>query len=165
MVASEYVEYHQLNPGDTIVSSFREKVAGLKSLFHFIVYLGDGKAIHNMPVEGVSLVSMEEVANHYREVHRIERFEGGDNELQLLYERAREVLGKPYDLLSFNCESLANYLRYGKATSKQVIAFAVMLVLAVIAIIAFVWGFRKMMKNNGSRSGGSSGGTRGSTYI
>jgi hypothetical protein len=160
MIAAEYIEYHNLKPGDAIVCSCREKMAGLKSLFHYIVFLGENQAMHNMPETGVSLISMDEVAEHYREVHRVERFEGDENALQALYERATEVLGKSYNLFSFNCESLANYLRYGKATSKQVIAFAVMFVLAVVALIAFIWGLRKLMKNGGNRGGSSYGGTQ-----
>lgn len=161
MVAAEYIDCHDLKPGDAIVTCFQEKMAGLKSLFHYIVFLGGNQAVHNMPDTGVCLITMEEVAVQYKVVDRVERFSGGLTELQAMYERVQETLGKPYDLLSFNCESLANYLRFGKPTSKQVISIAVMFFFLVVAIIAFALGIGRAMRGEAcSTQGGSRRGTR-----
>jgi hypothetical protein len=161
MVAAEYIDCHNLKPGDAIVTCFQEKYAGLKSLFHYIIFLGGNQAIHNMPGTGVCLIAMDDVAVQYKEVDRIERFQGSLLELQALYVRAKEVLGKPYDLLSFNCESLANYLRFGKPTSRQVISVMVMVVLLVLAFIAFALGISRATSGEPSSTRGGRGrGTR-----
>ena len=163
MNASEYIAHFELRPGDAIVSRYKAKLAGLTGLFHYVVFLGEGWAIHNQPETGVVMIPMEEVAESYPEVHRIERFQGGKTELQQLYARVRETLGKNYDLLHFNCESLANYLRFGVAKSSQVIAMAILTAIIVLAVIAIIIRF---LRSSGSTGGseGASGHANGVSY-
>jgi Lecithin retinol acyltransferase len=153
MVGEQYYCYHNLKPGDTIVSRFKEFKGGLKGLVHYITVLTPEWAIHNLPETGVALISMDKVAEDYREVQKVERFEGGPTELECLIARAKKVMGRPYHLLQFNCESLANYLRYGRPESKQVLAVMLVLVLAIIALIGFVIAAGR----RGAQSGGNGG--------
>lgn len=154
MNAAEYIRYHNLKPGDAIVSRFKEKKAGMKGLVHYVVILDHDTAIRNVPETGVTLISMDDVAVTYQEVTKIERFKGGPGELELLYQRAKQVLGKAYDLVEFNCESLANYLRYGQKKSRQVEFVFLWICLGILALIAYAVLYRR---GGGPSGGGGSG--------
>lgn len=135
MTGTLFIQHFRLSPGDTIVAKFKEKVTGLISLNHFVVYIGGNSAVHNIPGAGVVEISMDDVAANYTEISRIERFRG---DVQALYARARHALGMEYHTIKFNCESLANYVRYGSARSEQVkeVAQKFLLGMALIALIA-----------------------------
>lgn len=138
MTGSQYIAAHALIPGDTIVARFKEKLGGLVGLNHFVVYLGGDKAIHNMPDEGVNMISMDKVAEDYEEIERIERFQGSPSQLSKLLHRAKRSIGRKYDLIKFNCESLANYLRFGSPFSRQVTNCIIGTILSVVIIYVVV---------------------------
>jgi hypothetical protein len=64
-------------------------------------------------------------------------FEGTYPERIAAVKRALAVLGKPYDLIQYNCEHYASYVQTGQAESKQVgnaIAAVLLLLFVGIAI-------------------------------
>ncbi len=129
MTASQFISKHDLMPGDTIIARFKEKMWGLKGLNHYVVYLGDGMAIHNVPNDGVVEISMDDVVNSYTEVRKIERFSG---DVSALLKRAKAAIGRHYNVLQFNCESLANMIR-GKGTRSEQVESIVGAILAAVA--------------------------------
>ena len=71
-----------------------------------------------------------------RDVYVHRKATGGYFERQIILHRALSLVGKKYDLLTFNCEHAANLAQVGKAESPQVRGFVV-IALALIGL-AFV---------------------------
>jgi len=106
-----------LNMGDIIV---RQK--GFITT-HYMVYVGTQSGIQmvaeNQRGVGVQIVSLQKaLANNL--IKRIEKFSGTESDRHTVLPRIKKLLGKPYDLIRFNCEHFARWISNGKMTSKQV---------------------------------------------
>jgi hypothetical protein len=117
-----FIKEYGLQPGDAIIA--KKRLVGVFD--HFIVYMGIYSGnylfIANDATGGVKWFSEYEVAAlvpNFEPV-RVRKFEGNFVQRQWALTRAKEEIGKKYDLFNFNCEHLANYIQYGIRESKQV---------------------------------------------
>jgi len=117
----ERILQFRLEPADVIIAKKR----GWYVLDHYIVYLGmqHGKMyfIANDMSGGVRIFDEQEVEKLIAQFEptQVRKFKGSYWERQQALKRAEGELGKRYNLISFNCESLANYIQFGKRESKQ----------------------------------------------
>lgn len=121
---NQVIEKFGLRPGDEIIIPKSE----LKLIQHHALYIGqDPGHIHwiveNKLGQGVRLVSANEFFAGLDHITDIQRFQGSDDERKLLVDRALKSLGKPYDLIKYNCEHFTSELTTGLAVSKQVGTF------------------------------------------
>lgn len=108
-----------LSPMDVIVAKKRKGLGRI--LDHYIIYLGNNEFIGNLE-KGVKFLSISELQTllmDYEPV-KIRRFNGNSSEVFYARQRALSKLGNRYSLLGFNCEHFANWVQYGKESSKQV---------------------------------------------
>ena len=110
-----YFKNKQLQPFDILVSPDHFGI-----FRHYIIYLGNHDFIHCVPKEGVIKVAPEEIKQ--RELITVLRPTIQDEAAAMA--RALGSLGRPYDLIDFNCEGFVNYIITGKPISKQFIDFA-----------------------------------------
>ncbi|WEK34681.1 MAG: lecithin retinol acyltransferase family protein [Candidatus Pseudobacter hemicellulosilyticus] len=120
----KYALYHNLQPADRIVHALFD--TGLSK--HHAIFLGEDKwgqewIAENNFHEGVRLTKAETFFRSQRKIQRIERFAGSHIERKNAVQRAMQLAGKPYSLLTYNCEHYANEVQYGKSESKQVQTF------------------------------------------
>ena len=120
-IMNSFIRMHQLKPGDEIIVP--------KSQFnivqHHVVYLGFDEngidyIIENKIGIGVRLVTANDFFASVLSITKINRFEGTNEERKRLVEKALQSVGKPYNLINFNCEHFATELRTGRAKSRQV---------------------------------------------
>ena len=86
---------------------------------HAGVYIGYGKVVHNTPNNGTTISSLAEFANNKPIYVTYVK----DIDVDLLNQRLDMVLSqypRAYDLISNNCESLANFLILGRKFSPQI---------------------------------------------
>lgn len=131
------ISRHNLKPGDRIV----EPKSSLRLVQHHSIYLGQDISgtdwiIENKIGFGVRLVTAKEYFSAVIEVTRIERFYGTGEQRKAAVQKALSEIGKPYDLINYNCESFANYIQYGHTRSVQLEGgLAVLLLFLIIVII------------------------------
>jgi hypothetical protein len=121
MNTTALVTQNRLKPADAVM--LRKKLFGMVD--HYVIYAGriDGRhrfiANHN---DGVSFVSDSELRAYSQilEPKHIERFQGTEVERQHALKRAYSALGKPYKLLSSNCEHFKTWVHEAKWSSPQV---------------------------------------------
>lgn len=132
-----YARKYGLQPADRIKEPIFQ--TGLSK--HHSIYLGMDQygqewISENHKFHGVRLVKANDffkVNNEYSFVP----FEGKYPERIAAVKRALAVLGKPYDLIEYNCEHYASFVQTGKAESKQVItAIAALVGLILIGFAA-----------------------------
>lgn len=134
----DYVKFYKLKPGDRIVAP--KSLAGI--IQHHAVFLGQDHHGQDLIAENaygkfVAVVLAKNFFAEYPQITRVEAFKGNNLERRTAVERALKLLGKPYSLIDFNCESFANYVQYGKIESFQVNRGILgLLVLIVIGIAA-----------------------------
>lgn len=114
-----FVNYYNLKIGDRVV---REK--GIVSKHHGI-YAGidNGRAwvAENQRGNGVQYITLSEfLLGNENTLTRIERFKQSEYERQNVISRINALLGKPYDLVNFNCEHFAELIQTGNIQSRQV---------------------------------------------
>lgn len=81
---------------------------------HYGNYLSDTQVLHTRPGHGCEITTLEEfAAGHTIRALTTPITDGFE-------ERAKEVLNLGYNLLSDNCQHIANYVAWGKYTSPQV---------------------------------------------
>ncbi len=84
---------------------------------HLGIATGDGNVIHNSKEKGVIESSLLEFAKG----GKIEEWSKITSEnLQIAYEIAKSLIGKPYDLFSDNCEHFVNYVHGRGKKSPQI---------------------------------------------
>lgn len=108
-----------VEPGDIL----KGKKRGWPFLDHYITYLGSEHGfITTTWSGGVQTYSFENSATMLEDfrITEIKKFDGTSWELQNLIRRALSQRGRPYSVLGFNCEHLANFVRTGKSFSRQV---------------------------------------------
>lgn len=116
------------NPFAVLVLS-RPKLAGFGE--HWGVRLPDGRVAHCMPVTGVCITSFEDFSEGKGVVVRCEV---PPARLGEVVHRLNAALfyPRPYDLLSWNCESFANWLTGEEPKSSQVAGVSILLLLALV---------------------------------
>lgn len=92
-----------------------------------------GKVLHNTHPGGVQYISLGEFSN--REVF-VEKRASVGHERQVV-ERARALMGRQYNLVSFNCEHYASVVHEGKKESPQLQRATV--VTCVVGAFGFLW--------------------------
>src|SRR5581483_7130045 len=120
-MSNYYVSYYNLSPGDRIVIP----KSNLRIVQHHTIYLGyDNNGTHwiieNVIGTGVRLITVDDFFRGVTSVTRIEKFQGTNVDRKLAVQNALLKVGKPYDLINYNCESFANEVQKGTITSSQV---------------------------------------------
>lgn len=121
-------------PGDVI------QTPGIAGTQHLGVYVGRdfiGRrwVIHNAKHDRVKLDIIEDFSSGLQ-VTLATRAVGGISERKAILERARRLLGRPYDLVAFNCEHFVTYATTGEAFSPQLRCCMAGILLATIVIAA-----------------------------
>lgn len=132
-----YSQRFGLQPADRI----KEPIFQTGFSQHHSIYLGMDKfgqewIAENHWKHGVRMVKANEYFKTFRNYSFI-RFEGTYTGRVAAVKRALAELGKPYDLIQYNCEHYATYVQTGKAESKQVWNAAAMLLFALLLGLAF----------------------------
>lgn len=129
--------FWNLNIGDRIVvpKSF------IKWVQHHAIYLGWENGHHwiieNKEDIGVRLVTATDFFKDVKEITRIEKFKPPSTySRRQLKDFAISKIGDEYSLLNYNCESFANLIQYGKATSSQVSTGISLGVIGITAVLA-----------------------------
>lgn len=117
----QLVKEFNLEPGDRIVIP--------KSLFglvqHHALYLGCDEFGQHLICEnvigvGVKLTRVEDFFSGVESVTRIEKFLGSNFERKQIVQKSLARLGKPYNLINYNCESFCNDVQHNIIRSAQV---------------------------------------------
>lgn len=115
-----FAHRYNLQPADRLIEPIFQ--TGLSQ--HHAIYLGvDSQGtewvVENYKFVGVRLISAETFFRNKRQI-TVNRFDGSHIDRFNAVKRALSLLGKPYDLINYNCEHYASYVQNGKAESKQV---------------------------------------------
>lgn len=126
-----YAAKYDLEPGDGIILPLFQ--TGLSK--HFAIYLGRNAFGQELIAQnhigiGVHIIGAAEFFSCVKSISRIEKFDRNAHQQQQVIQRALALVGKPYDLITFNCEHFANAVRYGKEESTQVTTAVVGLLIA-----------------------------------
>ena len=110
-----------LQPADRLVIP----KSGLNMVQHHAIYLGkdnNGNRIYieNAVGRGVQVVNEAYLFRDGYEITRVERFTGNQYQRNSAIQLAMQLIGKPYNLLNFNCEHYANTVQHRKSYSNQV---------------------------------------------
>ncbi|MES2479068.1 MAG: lecithin retinol acyltransferase family protein [Bacteroidota bacterium] len=114
-------DYIYLYPADRVVIP----KSNINLVKHHGIYVGYINGRHwfleNHFNSGVRYVTAEQFLNGTSiDKIRIQRFVGSARQRQEAVNVAKNMLGRPYDLLSYNCEHYSNEVQYGKPESDQV---------------------------------------------
>ena len=116
-----FITNNGLRPGDVII--------GPKSNFnivqHYVVYLGVDEWGNDLYAEnkighGVRIIYHKQFTAENPTCTRIQRFIGNDYQRNEAIQRALSLVGRSYDMTTFNCEHFANYVQSHQVKSKQV---------------------------------------------
>ena len=132
-----YINFYNLKPGDRIITP--KSPIGL--IQHHVIYLGKNFENQDLIAENafgkyVRVVTAEEFFTEYNHTPKIVSFQGSNHQRSEAVRRALDQLGKPYDLINFNCEHFANLVQTGYLKSLQMNS-AVFLLIILVAIIIF----------------------------
>ena len=131
---------NSISPADRIVVPKSD----IKMVKHHAIYLGQNDQGVDLIIEnnigiGVKLTTADEFFMKSPVISRVERFTGSNDERRLAVERALVQIGRPYNLINYNCESFSNHVQHNVLESKQVkagFAFAGLLILLGLAFAA-----------------------------
>jgi hypothetical protein len=128
-----FARQYGLQPADRLIEPIFQ--TGLTK--HHSIYLGiDAEGTEwiaeNHKFVGVRLIKASDYFLKGKLI-KTERFRGNYQQRIAAVKRALSLLGKPYNLIDFNCEHYAQYVQTGKIESKQVST-----VLAVLACLFFI---------------------------
>jgi len=117
---NQFIRHYNLKPGDEIVIP----KSGWNIVQHHAVYLGfDHQGtdwiIENQVNAGVRLITADAFFASVSQVNRIIPFHGSNAERKELVKKALRSVGKPYDLINYNCQHFTSELRTGKRESYQ----------------------------------------------
>ncbi|HRN48398.1 lecithin retinol acyltransferase family protein [Agriterribacter sp.] len=129
---------NNLRPGDRLVLPKSE----WDLIQHHVIYIGtdangNRSYIENFAGKGVQLVNEKRLFRDGHYVTRIEPFVGDIFQRNEAIKRAMQLIGKPYDLVNFNCEHYANTVQHNKSYSKQVNIGLVAGLIALVLSIGF----------------------------
>jgi hypothetical protein len=106
---------------------------------HYIVWIGWQNGIQlvaeNQRGLGVRYTSLQE-ALAGNSIKRFEKFGGTEVQRQLVVPKIKNLLGKSYDLMVFNCEHFARWIATGKIESKQVRTASTIAITAGLSLLA-----------------------------
>ncbi|MDX2001492.1 MAG: lecithin retinol acyltransferase family protein [Chitinophagales bacterium] len=110
-----------LEPGDRII----EPKSGWNIIQHHSIYLGQDQYGHDLITEnnagyGVRIVTANEYFKTVSRINKIEKFKGSNLDRKAMVQNVLRSVGRPYDLISYNCEHFANEILTGHSTSTQV---------------------------------------------
>lgn len=132
-----------LKPADVIVAKKRKGLGRI--LDHYIVYLGNETFIGNLQ-RGVKVLSnddLELLLIDFEPV-RINPFVGSEIERRKAIKRAYSLIGKRYNIATFNCEHYANLVQKGVSRSLQVRV-------AIVSIVIIGLTYKLLKSDNGKR--------------
>lgn len=136
----QLIQEHGLQPADVVVVGRKGGLAA-----HYLVYMGwyqgHGHLFMANLEEGVSWLSLDYLQSRAHEftLKRVRRFEGNANQRHQALRRAKSRKGEGYSLVRFNCEHFANYVQFGRESSRQVQVVGLgLLGLGVFALAAFL---------------------------
>lgn len=117
----DIIKHFNLEPGDRII--IPKSLLGLVQ--HHALYLGYNSLgqyliCENVSGVGVKLTRVEDFFYDAKSVTRIEKFHGNNFERRKIVQKALTKLGKPYNLINYNCESFCNDIQHNVIKSTQV---------------------------------------------
>lgn len=123
-----------LQPADRLVIP----KSSLNIVQHHAIYLGKDSNSNRIYIENAIGKGVQRVSEAYLfrggyKLTRVERFQGSQQQRNIAVQFAVQQIGKPYDLLNFNCEHYANIVQHRKNYSNQV-GVGVRLSLFVLAL-------------------------------
>ncbi|MFN0292831.1 lecithin retinol acyltransferase family protein [Pedobacter helvus] len=109
---------------------------------HYGVYIGTDKMRNHIFAEnnvntGVRLVTDKTFFKNCNSVLAVKKLTGGNVERGKAVQRALSLLGKPYELVNFNCEHYSNYVQNERPNSQQVTKWFWTLLTLIILAISF----------------------------
>jgi len=141
-----YANKYGLLPADRIIEPIF--VTGLSK--HHAIYLGADNAgtewiAENYKFRDVRLVT---AAAYFARLQpfKVKKFAGSPTERKQAVQRALQEIGKPYDLINYNCEHFAEYVQHGRAASRQI--EMVKEGLGVAALVLLFIGTVKLLSND-----------------
>lgn len=122
-----------LKPGDEVVLP----KSNFNIVQHHAVYIGADYSgshwmVENKIGQGVVLTHVDLFFRTNPSLTRINKFHGSGYERKVLVQKALKSVGKPYNLINYNCEHFSNDLRNGMPRSRQVESIGLGLIAAVI---------------------------------
>lgn len=123
--------------------------SNIRWIQHHAIYIGfvngEHRFIENKEGCGVREINASTFFQDVLEITRIERFCPRYNySRQDLVIYARSLKGRFYNLVSYNCEHVANEIQYRFIKSRQaIVAIGIALVVAIIAVICMIAGKNK----------------------
>lgn len=132
-----YAIKYGLRPADRIIEPIF--ATGLSK--HHAIYLGmDQQGIEwiaeNYKLKGVRLLKASDYFTKGK-LFKVKKFDGNYSARKNAVQRALVLVGRPYDLIDFNCEHYAEYVQTGNTESKQVkTALGVLACIVLIGLLA-----------------------------
>jgi len=122
----------QIKPCDEIIVP----KSGFNIVQHHAMYLGFDTAGTDWIIEnninlGVRLIAADDFFAVNPFINKINRFNGSIDERKIKVRNALTKIGKPYNLINYNCEHFTTEIRTGISHSKQVQRVAIGLVAAL----------------------------------
>ena len=116
-----FIRAFKLEAGDTVVVPKSE----WEVIQHHALYVGCNPMDHhymceNVVGEGVKLNRLKDFIQGTSKITTIKKFEGTPIERQTVVQKALAKLGRPYHLLSYNCEHFVNDVLTRTPASAQV---------------------------------------------
>lgn len=136
---SNFITAYKLKAGDTVVVPKSE----WEVVQHHALYVGcDAKGQHymceNVVGQGVKLTRLKDFLAGTSKVSTIKKFSGTPRERQAVVHDAVAKLGRPYHLLSYNCEHFVNDVLTRTPISAQISR-----ALGWTALVCMTWAFFK----------------------
>lgn len=132
-----YSNKYGIKPADRIIEAiFPTGISKHHSVFLGMDYHGTEWISENNYVMGVRLV---EAGNYFsrNKSFQILKFSGTAQERKAAVQRALDELGKPYDLINYNCEHYAEYVQNNRIFSDQVESIREAIKITAFCLIAF----------------------------
>jgi len=117
---NKFITQFNLKPGDEIIVPKSK----LNIAQHHGICLGEDHygvfwMVENNVGEGVRAITADDFFSSVVKINGINRFTGTNAEREALVKKALRSVGKPYDLINYNCQHFASELLTGKAESWQ----------------------------------------------
>lgn len=132
------IKLHNIKPGDEIIVP----KSGWNLAQHHAVYIGadingNDWIIENNVTDGVRIITAEKFFSLAEQINKINRFPGSNIERKALVQRALLTVGKPYNLINYNCQHFTSELLTGEPKSYQINNTVVALIAIFLIGIAF----------------------------
>ncbi|MDB5142958.1 MAG: Lecithin retinol acyltransferase [Mucilaginibacter sp.] len=116
-----YANLYNLRPGDRIVCQH----STIPFIEHHLIYLGPDFLNNELMAENhkgtnVQLIFAQDFFKNSPVILEIQPFKGSRYDRILAVQKALDLVGKPYDVINYNCESFANDIQHNHTQSDQV---------------------------------------------